>query len=97
VYGLIGKIVAVDGQREVLISIMLEGSSRMPGCLSYVVARDLDDANAIWITEVWEDEASHRASLSLPSVQQAMARGKPLIASFDERLVTEPVAGQGLD
>jgi quinol monooxygenase YgiN len=62
-----------------------------------VVARDLDDANAIWITEVWEDEASHRASLSLPSVQQAMARGKPLIASFDERLVTEPVAGQGLD
>jgi len=95
-YGLIGKMVAVPGQREALISILLDGISDMPGCLSYVVAKDPADANAIWITEVWDSEQSHRASLALPSVQRAIARGKPLIASFGNSAVTEPVGGHGL-
>lgn len=95
-YGLIGKFVAVEGQRDALIAILLEGVAGMPGCLSYVVARDPADATAIWITEVWESEASHRASLSLPSVQKAIERGKPLIAGFGERVVTAPVGGHGL-
>ena len=95
-YGLIGKMTAVSGQREALIDILLEGVADMPGCLSYVVARDEKNADAIWITEVWESENKHRAALSLPAVQQAIARGKPLIAGFDERIVTEPVGGQGL-
>ncbi len=95
-YGLIGKMIAVAGQHDVLISILLEGVAGMPGCLSYVVAQDPKDANAIWITEVWESEASHRASLSLPSVKQAITRGKPLIASFGEMTTTVPVGGHGL-
>jgi quinol monooxygenase YgiN len=95
-YGLIGKMSAVSGRREELIAILLEGVSGMPGCLSYVVARDPADADAIWVTEVWDRQASHEASLSLPSVQQAITRGKPLIAGFGERFVTEPVGGHGL-
>ena len=95
-YGLIGKMVAVPEQREALISILLDGVSDMPGCLSYVVAKDPADANAIWITEVWDSEQSHRASLSLPSVKRAIAQGKPLIASFGSSTVTEPVGGHGL-
>jgi quinol monooxygenase YgiN len=95
-YGLIGKMIAVSGQRDALIAILLEGVGEMPGCRSYVVAKDPKDVNAIWITEVWDDEQSHRASLSLPSVQQAIARGKPMIASFGEFTTTEPVGGQGL-
>lgn len=95
-YGLIGKMMAAPGQRDALIAILLEGTAGMPGCLSYVIARDPADAHAIWITEVWDSEASHRASLSLPAVQQAIARGKPLIAGFGERTVTEPAGGHGL-
>jgi quinol monooxygenase YgiN len=95
-YGLIGKMTAVAGQRDALIAILLEGVADMPGCLSYVVAKDPADANAIWITEVWDSPASHQASLSLPAVQQAIARGKPLIASFGDGVVTEPVGGHGL-
>ena len=68
----------------------------MPGCLSYVVAKDPSDADAIWVTEVWESQVSHRASLALPSVQQAIALGKPLIAGFGERFETQPVGGHGL-
>jgi quinol monooxygenase YgiN len=95
-YGLIGKMTAVSGQRDALIAILLEGVSGMPGCLSYVVAKDPADANAIWVTEVWDSEESHKASLSLPAVQQAIARGKPLIAGFGDYFVTEPVGGHGL-
>jgi quinol monooxygenase YgiN len=95
-YGLIGKMTAVAGQRDALIAILLEGLANMPGCLSYVVAKDPADANAIWITEVWDSQVSHKASLSLPSVKQAIARGKPLIAGFGESIVTEPVGGHGL-
>ena len=95
-YGLIGKMTAVEGKRDELIAILLDGAARMPGCLSYIVAKDMSDANAIWITEVWQDEPSHAASLKLPSVQQAIAKGRPLIAGFGERVVTTPVGGEGL-
>jgi quinol monooxygenase YgiN len=95
-YGLIGKIVTLPGQREMFIELLLEGCEAMPGCLSYVVAKDPADANAIWVTEVWDNAQSHRASLSLPSVQSAIARAKPLIASFEQGTATEPVGGHGL-
>lgn len=96
-YGLIGKMTAVPGQRDALIAILVGGVNRMPGCLSYIVATDPTDVNAIWITEVWDSEADHDASLSLPSVEQAIAKGRPLIAGFSNRTVTVPVGGHGLD
>ena len=95
-YGLIGKMKVVPGQRDALISILIEGVSGMPGCLSYIVAQDPTDPDAIWVTEVWDSQGSHQASLSLPSVQQAITRGKPLIAGFGERFETKPIGGHGL-
>lgn len=95
-YGLIGKAVAVEGKREDLIKILLEGTGEMPGCLSYVVAKDPTNKDAIWITEVWDSKESHAASLKLPVVQAAIAKGKPLFASFGEHHITEPVGGHGL-
>jgi quinol monooxygenase YgiN len=87
---------AVPGRREALVDILLRGTSDMPGCLSYVIARDPDDPNALWITEVWESKEAHQASLSLPSVRDAIAEGRPMIAGFGERFETEPVGGHGL-
>lgn len=95
-YGLIGKINTIQGQRDELISILMEGMQEMPGCLSYIVANDPTDPNGIWITEVWDSQASHQASLLLPSVQKAIAAGRPLIAGFGERFETQPIGGYGL-
>jgi quinol monooxygenase YgiN len=95
-YGLIGKMTAVAGQRDALIAILLEGTGAMPGCRSYIVAKDPREADAIWITEVWDSAEHHKASLQLPAVRAAIARGKPLIASFGDSVVTEPVGGHGL-
>lgn len=95
-FGLIGKMRAAPGRRDELIAILLEGTGSMPGCLNYIVASDPQDADAIWITEVWTDEASHKASLSLPEVQAAIARARPIIAGFDSQTRTTPVGGVGL-
>ncbi len=66
-YGLIGRMSAVAGRRDELLAILLKSVGGMPGCLSYVVATDPGAPDAIWITEVWDSEASHKASLSLPA------------------------------
>jgi quinol monooxygenase YgiN len=95
-YGLIGKMKAVSGQRDALIAIVLEGAEGMPGCLSYIVARDVEDADAIWITEVWDSEASHDASLQLPTVLAAIAKARDLVAGMETGVATLPVGGVGL-
>jgi len=94
-YGLIGKMTATPGQRDALTTILLESLGTMPGCLSYIVAHDPADEHAIWVTEVWTDQAAHRASLQVPEVKAAIARGLPLIATFEDAQVTTPVGGVG--
>ena len=95
-YGLIGKVSAVAGQRDALAAVLLEGTRGMPGCLSYVIATDATDSDALWITEVWDSQASHTSSLSLPGVQAAIAKGRPMIAGFSNRVETAPIGGHGL-
>lgn len=95
-HGLIGKMIAVEGQRDALLAILLEGINDMPGCLAYIVARDTADPNAIWISEVWDRKQSHQASLQLPAVKAAIEKARPLLAGFGDYHVTEPVAGVGL-
>jgi quinol monooxygenase YgiN len=95
-YGLIGKMNAVPGKRDELIAILVDSVGSMSGCLSYIVAKDTRDADAIWITEIWESKESHDASLTLPQVRDSIAKGKPLIASFGEFVHTIPIGGYGL-
>lgn len=95
VYGLIGQMKAAPGRRDELIGYLIEGSAAMPGNLGYGVWKDLADADAIWITEVWKDEAAHKASLHLPQVQEAIRKARPIIAGFGARAEVSPVAGTG--
>ncbi|MES2901906.1 MAG: putative quinol monooxygenase [Pseudomonadota bacterium] len=95
-YGLIGKINTKPGQRDALAAILLKGTSAMPGCLSYIVANDPKLADSLWITEVWDSAESHKASLALPAVKEALTQGRPLIVGFGERFETIPIGGVGL-
>jgi quinol monooxygenase YgiN len=95
-YGLISKITAAAGRREDLATILIDATAGMPGCLSYVVAADAAEPDALWVTEVWERQASHQASLQLPAVQAAIAKGRPLIAGFSNRVETAPIGGHGV-
>lgn len=94
-YGLIGEIETVPGKRDELAQI-LAGMGSMPGCLSYVVANDATDADSLWVTEVWQSQQAHEESLALPEVQNAIAKGRSLIAGFETRIETGPIGGIGL-
>ena len=95
-YGLIGKLNTVPGKRDALVAILTEGTAKMSGCLSYVIALDTADPDALWITEVWDSQQSHQASLAIPAVKDAIAKGKPMIAGFSQRVETTPIGGVGL-
>jgi len=95
-HGLIGSFKAVPGQRDALISILLGNIDAMPGCVCYVVAEDSKDPDGIWVSEVWDSADSHRASLAIPAVKEAIARAMPLIADFGLHVETRPVGGFGL-
>lgn len=95
-FGLIGRITAVAGKRDDLIAILAPDEGSLPGCLSYIVARDPKNADVLYVTEAWESREAHAASLMLAAVQSAIARGRPLIAAFETIAETEPVGGVGL-
>ena len=94
-YGVIGQMMAVPGRREELIAILLQGTQAMPGNVAYLIAEDLADPDAIWITEVWRTKTDHANSLKLDAVQAAIAKGRPLIAGFGTRAETRPVGYAG--
>ena len=95
-YGIIGQIEATEGNRDELITILLNGTKDMPGCKLYAISADTTDETGIWITEIWDSEESHQASLQLPAVQQAIAEGRPMIAGFGARHIVTPMGGTGV-
>jgi quinol monooxygenase YgiN len=92
-YGLIGQMLAKPGKRDELVGYLKEAIGAMPGCLSYVVALDTANPDAIWVTEVWDSRENHVASLKLPAVRAAISKAKPIIAGFPQHFETVPVAG----
>ena len=95
-YGRYGTIIAVPGKRDALLAILVAAAGaadRMPGCRAYIVGPVLDDPNAIAVTEIWEDKASHAASLSLEAVRETIGRARPLIGSFGPSTEFDPVSG----
>jgi len=92
-FGLIAKLTAVPGERDRLIEAIAESIGAMPGCISYVMAKDATDESVVWVTEIWVDQASHDASLQLPAVLASIAAARPLVAHFEKVAATTPVRG----
>lgn len=76
-----GRLAAKPGRRDELLAIVAEAehAERMPGCRLYLVAVDETDADGVWVTEVWESEAAHAASLQLDRVRDQIAQAMPIL------------------
>ena len=94
-YGLLGQMMAQPGKRAELVAILGEGTDKMPGNIAYLIGEDSANPDAVWIVELWDSKAAHTASLKLPAVQAAIAKGRPLIAGFGTRAEFMPVAKAG--
>jgi quinol monooxygenase YgiN len=95
-WGMIAKITTTPGKRDEMIRVLQESAANIPGCLSYIVAKDAADESVLWVTEAWDSQASHDASLSLPAVKNAIPQAKSIVAGFERVATTTPVWGVGL-
>jgi hypothetical protein len=68
-----------------MIGILKASAAALPGCHSYVIAKDAADANIVWVTELWDSHEPRR--LGVPSCRT----GGSTEGEFEKVAVTEPV------
>ncbi len=91
-YILENEIIVHMGQRDALMEILEAGTRNMPGNYAYRIEADPDNPDRILITEIWDSSDSHQNSLSLPAVQETIAKGRPLIKSMNNLSVGQKLA-----
>ncbi|UBM59800.1 antibiotic biosynthesis monooxygenase [Marinilongibacter aquaticus] len=87
-YQLHGKFKVHAENRERLAEILLEAAqlvSQAKGCLLYTIAIDPNDAEAVWVSEVWENKADHDNSLQFPGVRELIMQAMPLLDGPPEK------------
>ena len=95
-YGLITRLTAHPGRRDELGLCLLDPNLKRPGCHSYVLAHDLNDADALWVTEVWMSRATHDAWSAQIRETHELLPALSLIATFGDTVFTRPIGGVGL-
>ncbi len=97
-FGLYGKIIAQQGQRDALVEILLEAAELLQDdgdCTIYVVNVSPTEPDVVWVTEIWRSQAAHQASLTREDTRKLIERGMTLIAG-GERTEVVPIGGKGL-
>ncbi len=92
-YLLHGKLTAKAGHRDELADILLQASqlvSTVKGCKLYVIGKDENDKNAVYVTEIWESKEDHDNSLKAEGVRELIMKAMPLIDG-------QPTKGQELE
>ena len=87
-YGLHGKLKATAGNGEMLAGILSHASrlvSTAAGCHLYLVSRDLQEPDSIWVTEVWDSKAAHDQSLMIPGVRELIGQAMPILDGKPEK------------
>ncbi|MBS4218535.1 antibiotic biosynthesis monooxygenase [Bacillus sp. FJAT-49711] len=98
-FALFGKLSAKDGQRDVLVNILLQAADSMrqlEDCEMYLVNISPEDPNSVFVYEVWIDESAHQASLSLEAAQALIQQAKPIIAGMERIATLSPKGGKGI-
>lgn len=92
-YLLHGKLTAKSGHREKLADILIQASqlvSSAKGCKLYVIGKDKNDANTVYVTEIWDSKEDHENSLKVDGVRGLILQAMPI-------LDRQPTKGQELE
>lgn len=92
-YLLHGKLLAKSGHRQELADILIQASqlvSTAKGCKLYVISKDENDANAVYVTEIWDSKADHDNSLKDAAVRALIMKAMPVLEGL-------PTKGQELE
>ena len=97
-YGLFGKFSAQPGRRDDLVGYLLQAGKlleRNDDCIHYTVSTS-DEPEAVWVFEVWTDEAAHDASLEPEDIRALIEEARPLIAGMSDQTQLTVHGGRGL-
>lgn len=92
-YLLHGKLTAQKGHRDELANILLEASklvSTAKGCKLYVIGKDENDENSVYVTEIWDSKDDHGNSLKVEGVRELIMKAMPILEG-------QPTKGQELE
>lgn len=92
-YLLHGKLKAKAGQQEKLSKILLEASklvSTVKGCKVYVIGKDENEPNSVYVTEIWDSKDDHDNSLNVEGVRELIMKAMPILDG-------QPTKGQELE
>jgi quinol monooxygenase YgiN len=97
-FGMYNKFAAHSGKREQLLhQLMLAAAlvDEAAGCELYVVNTSPTEPDVVWVTEIWDREEDHSASLSIEGVNELIQSTIPLLARPPEQILVVPVGGKG--
>lgn len=78
----LGTLGTKPGRRDELVALLTRRGDKLAeaGCLLYEVGIRDDEADTVFVAELWETEEAHRASLDLESVRAGIAEAMPLLS-----------------
>lgn len=97
-YSLFGKFAVEASNQKKLATILLEAAESMKavdGCTIYIVSVSPEEPDAVYVYEVWDDEAAHQNSLTLEVTQTLIAKARPLITGMERIRTLEAQGGKG--
>jgi len=98
-YALINKLVAMPGQRDQVVEILLESGKLFddnPACEISVVAESVNDPDVIWVIDRWTSEEGHKKALSQPELRPFVEKATPLLVAMPDQTEIRLVGGKGL-
>ena len=95
-YGLHGKLTAQPGKGDELADILLQASELLKtaqGCHLYVISKDKQTAENVWVYEVWDSKDAHNNSLHVEGVRELIGKAIPILAGQPEKGMEFTVLG----
>ncbi|WP_162256493.1 putative quinol monooxygenase [Sphingomonas sp. Root710] len=93
--GVVAHILAKPGKRDALIDAM-RPLVAMKGCIDLVIAKDSQNEDGIWLTEIWASKQLHEEAAKGEVFTKALVNMRPLMVSIDQNYKTVPVFGTRL-
>jgi quinol monooxygenase YgiN len=91
------KVVAQEGKAEELAERLLAAATELeddPGCLLYLINRQADAPETVWVTELWRSQADLDAAVEKIRGSESVAAVMVLAASF-EMVELDLLGGKG--
>ena len=92
-----GKAIARDGRGEELARLLLQAADDVagdPGCELYLVNRQVDAPDVIWVTELWRSREDLDASIEQLRGSDQVAAVMAIVSDW-QMIELDPLGGKG--